>query len=78
MTIKDIINQAQHLSLQEQVSLMRQLTQLIEDNIHKSAPTHPHKTNFRELSGFLHRPEQQPISIEEMNTAIEEEAKRLL
>ena len=94
MTIQDIIQQAQHLSLREQVSLMRQLTQLIEDNMQRSAPisevnnkeapdqtgapSHSPKTDFRELSGFLYRPEQPSISVEEMNAAIEAEANRLL
>ncbi|MGB7414194.1 MAG: hypothetical protein WA902_08295 [Thermosynechococcaceae cyanobacterium] len=92
MVIKDIIQQAQHLSLQEQVSLMRQLTQLIEDNIKRSAPTTgtkeapqeieasslSPKTDFRELSGFLYRSQQPSISVEEMDTAIAAEANRLL
>lgn len=91
MAIRDIIQQAQHLSLREQVSFMRQLTQLIEDNVQRSAPTQiqeapqerevsspSQRTDFRELSGFLYRPQQPSISVEEMNTAIAAEAKRLL
>ncbi len=95
MTIQEIIQKAEALSITDQIHLVSQLIQLVEKKLQVTTPGSasqelipqnieaqpdkvPEKIDFRELSGLLYSPEQPPVSIEAMNTAIEEEAGRLL